>query len=174
MIFCEIKLHIQFYFHRYGLGDIAIDDIVVSSSCPVEERLCTFEDPVMCNYVNDPLAQYNWTHTTGLDEIISSAKPKIDHTDGTSFGAYAIVDISQSSTEHTDQRARLISPSITPNGEQCVEFWYYFDGDVLSASSKLNVYVRANSAQSNSSNYLIWSRSLPQVKFEKFSFEKFK
>jgi len=157
--------HIQYYVFssRYGLGDIAIDDISLSDSCPTEERLCTFEDPIMCKYVNDPLTQYQWIHTTGLDQVVSDAKPSVDHTDGTTFGAYAMVDISKSSSNNTDQRARLISPTITPNGEQCVEFWYYSDGDLLTSSSKLNVLVRANSEQSNSSNYLIWSKSLPQV-----------
>ncbi len=91
-------------------------------------------------------------------------KPSIDHTDGTSNGAYMIVDISQSSSTIINQRARLISPVITPNGEQCVEFWYYSDSDALSSASKLSVFVRTNYEAKNSSSYLIWSKNILQVR----------
>lgn len=117
----------------------------------------------MCNYVNDHSIQYNWTRITGDEHIISSLKPLTDHTDGTGNGAYMIVDISQSSSTTINQRARLISPVITPNGEQCVEFWYYSDADSLSASSKLSVYVRPTSPSTTTSSYLIWSKNMHQV-----------
>ena len=162
--FSSQKFFIPFYkSYRYGLGDIALDDIVVSNSCPPDDRLCTFEDPSICNYVNDAVTQYNWTRTTGANQIISASKPLIDHTDGTSNGAYMIVDISQSSTTTINQRARLLSPVINPNGEQCVEFWYYFDAETLSTASKLSVFVRTNPHMSNESNYLIWSKNIHQV-----------
>lgn len=142
---------------------MALDDIAVFDSCPVDDRLCTFEDPSMCNYVNDHSTQYNWTRTTGDEHIISASKPLTDHTDDTSNGGYMIVDISQSSSTTINQRARLVSPAITPNGEQCVEFWYYSDADSLSSSSKLSVYIRPVSQTSTASNYLIWSKNMRQV-----------
>ena len=74
-----------------------------------------------------------------------------------------IVDISQSSSTTINQRARLISPVITPNGEQCVEFWYYSDADSLSSTSKLSVYVRPTTPASSTSSYLIWSKNMHQV-----------
>lgn len=117
----------------------------------------------MCNYVNDQSMQYNWTRTTGDEHIISSLKPLVDQTDGTSNGAYMIVDISQSSSTTINQRARLISPVITPNGEQCVEFWYYSDADSLSSSSKLSVYIRPTSPASSTSSSLIWSKNMHEV-----------
>lgn len=76
-----------------------------------------------------------------------------------------IVDISQSSSSIINQRARLISTDITPNGEQCVEFWYYTDAEVLSSASKLNVYVRTKTQSTNSSGYLIWTKNTFQVCF---------
>jgi len=74
-----------------------------------------------------------------------------------------IVDISQSSSTIINQRARLISPDITPNGEQCVEFWYYSDAELLSSGSKLNVFVRTKTQSTNTSGYLIWSKNILQV-----------
>ncbi len=158
--------------YRYGLGDIALDDIVVSTSCPQDNRLCTFEDPSICNYVNDGLTEYNWKRTTGDDQSISSLKPPIDHTDETSNGAYMIVDISQSSTTIMNQRARLISPDITPNGEQCVEFWYYTDVEILGSNSKLNVFARPNINSTNTTGYLIWSKNIAQVNYYYFLYER--
>jgi hypothetical protein len=76
-----------------------------------------------------------------------------------------IVDISQSSSTIINQRARLISPDITPNGEQCVEFWYYSDAELLSSGSKLNVFVRTNTQSTNTSGYLIWSKNILQVNY---------
>jgi hypothetical protein len=76
-----------------------------------------------------------------------------------------IVDISQSSSTIINQRARLISPDITPNGEQCVEFWYYSDAELLSSGSKLNVFVRTNTQSTNTSGYLIWSKNILQVSY---------
>ncbi|CAF0847412.1 unnamed protein product, partial [Rotaria sordida] len=142
---------------QYGLGDIALDDIVVYGSCPNEDRLCTFEDSSLCNYANDVETQYNWTRTTGDDPLASGFKPSVDHTDGTSNGAYMLVDISKSSSNVTNQRARLISPVMVPNGEQCVEFWYYTDAEALSSASRLNLFVRTSTQLTNTSGYLIWS-----------------
>ena len=149
--------------NRYHLGDIALDDIVVYDSCPNDNRFCTFEDPSICNYANDALTQYNWTRTTGDAPLASGFKPSTDHTDGTSNGAYMLVDISQSSSTITNQRARLVSQTVVPNGEQCVEFWYYIDAEALSTASKLNLYVRPTAQQANSSGYLIWSKNILRV-----------
>jgi len=74
-----------------------------------------------------------------------------------------LVDISQSSPTITNQRARLVSQTIIPNGEQCVEFWYYTDAEALSSASKLNLFVRTTAQQSNSSGYLIWSKNILNV-----------
>lgn len=117
----------------------------------------------MCNYVNDASSQYNWVRTTGDAQLVSTSKPIIDHTDGTGNGAYMIVDISQSSSSIINQRARLTSTDITPNGEQCVEFWYYSDAEILSSNSKLNVYARPKTQSTNSSGYLVWSKNIFQV-----------
>jgi len=76
-----------------------------------------------------------------------------------------IVDISQSSSITLNQRARLISPDITPNGEQCVEFWYYSNSDAVSSASKLNVFVRTKTQSTNTSGYLIWSKNILQVSY---------
>jgi hypothetical protein len=45
-----------------------------------------------------------------------------------------------------------------PNGEQCVEFWYYSNGNILSSASALSVYVRTQTQPSNSTGFLIWSK----------------
>ena len=127
--------------------------------------MCTFEDPSICNYVNDPLTQYNWTRTTGDDSLFNGFKPDIDHTDGTSNGAYMLVDISKSSTTITNQRARLISPVVMPNGAQCIEFWYYTDAEALSTASRLNLFLRTSTQPTNSSGYLIWSKNILRVSY---------
>ncbi|CAF1276484.1 unnamed protein product [Adineta steineri] len=141
-------------------GDIALDDIVVYDSCPNENRLCTFEDASICNYVNDASTQYNWVRTTGDDPLASGSKPTTDHTDGTSNGAYMLIDISKASSTIINQRARLMSQTTSSNGEQCIEFWYYTDANILNTSSKLNLFIRSSTTTSNSSDYLIWSRSI--------------
>jgi hypothetical protein len=87
----------------------------------------------------------------------------IDHTDGTSNGAYMLVDITNSSTTNNNKRARLVSPIVTPNGEQCVEFWYYTDADISSLSSRLNIYVRTTAQLANTTGYLISSQSVLRV-----------
>jgi hypothetical protein len=145
------------------MGDIGLDDIAVYTSCPNEDRLCTFEDPSICGYANDVLTQYNWTRTTGDDPLATGSKPTTDHTDGTSNGAYMLVDISQSSSLITNQRARLVSPMILSNGEQCVEFWYYTDAEALSTASRLNLFVRSSMQSANASGYLIWSKNILRV-----------
>ncbi len=89
----------------------------------------------------------------------------IDQTDGTGNGGYMIVDISQSSLVTINQRARLMSPIINPNGEQCIEFWYYSDADIPSSPSRLTVFIRANPQAKNESNYLIWSKNIVQVSY---------
>ncbi|CAF4185562.1 unnamed protein product, partial [Rotaria sp. Silwood2] len=147
---------------QYSQGDIGLDDIAVYGSCPNEDRLCTFEDPSQCNYVNDALTQYNWTRITGDDPFASGFKPSTDHTDGTSNGAYMLVDISKSSSIINNQRARLVSPVMVPNGEQCVEFWYYADAEILSSASKLKLFVRTSTQSTNTSGYLIWSKNIVQ------------
>lgn len=117
----------------------------------------------MCDYVNDAASQYSWVRTTGDDPLASGFKPSTDHTDGTSNGAYALVDISRSSSTVNNQRARLISPVVMPNGEQCVEYWYYTDAEILSSASKLNLYVRSMDPPTNASGYLIASQSVSRV-----------
>jgi hypothetical protein len=148
---------------RFGLGDIALDDIVVYDTCPNQDRLCTFEDPKICDFVNDAASQYNWVRTTGDDPLASGFKPSIDHTDGTSNGAYIFVDLSRSSPTANNQRARLISPTVTPNGEQCVEYWYYTDAEILSSASKLNLYVRSVDPPTNATGFLIATQSVSRV-----------
>jgi hypothetical protein len=103
--------------------------------------------------------------TTGDDPLASSFKPSTDHTDGTSNGAYMLVDISKASSIITNQRARLVSPVIVANGEQCVEFWYYTDAEALSTASRLNLFVRTNTQKNASAGYLIWSKSILRVSF---------
>ncbi|CAM4935869.1 unnamed protein product [Rotaria socialis] len=145
---------------QFGLGDIAIDDIVVYQSCPNEDRLCSFEDPKLCSYSSDATTQYNWIRTTGNDPVGTGFKPLTDHTDGTINGAYMLVNISKPAQGVTDQRARLTSPVIVPNGEQCVEFWYYLDGELISTLSKLQLFVRTSKQSTNTTGYLIWSKNI--------------
>ena len=165
----KILVNEHLVYIRFHLGDIALDDIVVSDSCPKDDRLCTFEDTNICNYANDVGTQYNWVRTTGDDPFMNNNKPTTDHTDSTGNGAYMIIDVTQSSASATNQRARLISQTIVPNGEQCIEFWYYADAKVISTSSKLNLFVRPYTAASNSSDYLLWSKPILQVSYSSFS-----
>jgi hypothetical protein len=74
-----------------------------------------------------------------------------------------LVDISKSSSTITNQRARLVSPVVMANGEQCVEFWYYTDAEALSTASRLNLFVRTSTQPTNSSGYLIWSKNILRV-----------
>lgn len=76
-----------------------------------------------------------------------------------------LVDISKSSPTITNQRARFVSPVIMPNGEQCVEFWYYTEANALSSASKLNLFVRTSTQSPNTTGYLIWMKSVLPVSF---------
>ena len=164
-----IPLPISSSSHRFGLGDIALDDIVVYTSCKTDDRLCTFEDPTICNYASSTTDQYNWIRVTGDDPIATGFKPPIDHTDGTSNGAYMMIDVTKPSALSNNQRARLTSPMFVPNGDQCVEYWYYTDAEILSSNSRLKVFVRTSTQSANATGYLIGTEQIFRVRIRFYS-----
>lgn len=76
-----------------------------------------------------------------------------------------LVDITKSSSTVTNQRARLLSPVIMPNGEQCIEFWYYSDAEPLSTASQLKVFIRNATQSTNTSGYIVWSKNILKVNY---------
>lgn len=81
-----------------------------------------------------------------------------------------MIDITKPSALINNQRARLTSPVIIPNGEQCVEYWYYTDAEILSSNSRLRVYVRPSTQSTNSTGYLIGTERIFRVRIDFFLF----
>ncbi len=66
-------------------GYAAVDDILVhEGDCPPVD-FCTFEKD-LCEYVNDPDADFTWSRGNSTQGSTNTTGPSIDHTLGTSDG----------------------------------------------------------------------------------------
>ncbi|XP_067654295.1 MAM and LDL-receptor class A domain-containing protein 1-like isoform X2 [Haliotis asinina] len=138
-------------------GDIAIDDITVTSSTcgiippnaaaiPQTTAKVTTPSPgtaaFSCNFENDfcgwvqitKMDLSNWKRRQG---VTSGTGPSTDHTFGISHGYYILSETSSVSGKTRD-KAQLSSPLVQA-GQSCITFWYNMYG---SNGSALNVYVQ--------------------------------
>ncbi|XP_041465040.1 MAM and LDL-receptor class A domain-containing protein 1-like [Lytechinus variegatus] len=127
---------------RYD-GDIAIDDVMVTSyACPgnhvyanVSSVSCEFEEADICHYVQDRTTDTeDWQWGNG-QTYVDFTGPSVDHTRGDELGFYLFFERSVGGGDD----ARISSPPIQPQrASSCVEFWYHMYGTDVNA---LIVYI---------------------------------
>ncbi|XP_066300039.1 MAM and LDL-receptor class A domain-containing protein 2-like [Branchiostoma lanceolatum] len=116
------------------VGDISLDDVVLTSGpCPATPE-CTFEAD-LCNWEQALDDDFDWVrHRNGTAS--AGTGPRYDHTYLSSLGYYLYMETS--SPRQPGERVRLLSPFYDANnGEQCLQFWVHMFGDHV---GDLNVY----------------------------------
>ncbi|XP_019632083.1 PREDICTED: MAM and LDL-receptor class A domain-containing protein 2-like [Branchiostoma belcheri] len=135
-------------------GDIAIDDITfldtgcnlkpINANPPTSPTLAptsattgTFDcdfDTDTCGWIQATDDEFDWTRQNGGTGSQNTG-PTTDHTSGSGFYMF----IETSSPQVTGDKARLVSPLVSPTGTKCLTFWYHMYGDHVDS---LNVYVQ--------------------------------
>ncbi|XP_030832894.1 MAM and LDL-receptor class A domain-containing protein 1 [Strongylocentrotus purpuratus] len=131
-------------------GDIALDDILITSyGCPGHHIVknessvsCSFEEVELCYYVQDETdtIDWEWKNRGTKDDYTG---PDGDHTRGDELGFFLY--ISSSTFIDSDDVARIMSPVATASNSasSCVEFWFHMWGRDVET---LNVYVKRESS----------------------------
>ncbi|CAF1593620.1 unnamed protein product, partial [Adineta ricciae] len=123
------------------LGDIALDDIFLSSSeCPAT-RTCDFELG-LCDFQPNPQGSWIQQQATNISNFINE-----DHTSSTSLGYFAMA---------TQDNAKLRSKQYPYAGDECLRFWYFVNGPD-GTTGKLTV-AKQNSPTSTEAE--LWSNNL--------------
>jgi hypothetical protein len=139
---------------RYPLGVIGLDDVRLLPSCPAREnRFCDFESEDICGYTTSDGA-IKWTRQLATD---NSEGPDTDHTTGSQFGYYMFT---AGVSQDEDVRATLTTNKISPNNEQCAEFFYYHKP---SGAGNLNIYaivVEDDKESEYAKKFPIWTEPL--------------
>ena len=112
---------------------MAIDDLIVHEGYCQTTDLCTFENPDLCGYKNDPLVDFEWVRANATSSTTETG-PSIDHTFESADGNFMLFDASKQKP-----KARLISPSQVKSAGSCVHFFYNTNGRDVGA---LKVYSR--------------------------------
>eukprot|EP00795_Rhopilema_esculentum_P012712 gene12712-3431_t len=135
-------------------GDIAIDDVSVTPTCPAPLE-CTFEEtnPPLCGWMNvRGRDRIDWSRATGRTASDGTG-PASDHTYGNDKGYYMFIETS--GWIPTGANAYLMSPQYDPasrTGGKCLQFWYHMYGNSIGT---LNVYLKTGSSYPGSS---MWTR----------------
>ncbi|XP_069046931.1 MAM and LDL-receptor class A domain-containing protein 1 [Lepisosteus oculatus] len=104
---------------------IAVDDIDIREGACIPLGSCDFEDD-SCTWKNAfELDQFDWQRRTGHSHTDAS-EPETDHTLGTIFGTYLLMDTSPPRVQN--DTAWLLSPFLESPMIHCVKFWYYMQG----------------------------------------------
>ncbi|XP_030832820.1 MAM and LDL-receptor class A domain-containing protein 1 [Strongylocentrotus purpuratus] len=143
---------------RYD-GDIAIDDVIVTSyACPgdhvyanVSSVSCEFEEADICHYIQDRSKDTeDWQWGNG-QTYIDFTGPSVDHTRGDELGFYLYFERSVGGGDD----ARISSPPIQPQrASSCVEFWYHMYGTDVNA---LIVYI--NRLEGDLADRPVWNKT---------------
>uniref|UniRef100_A0A3P8W664 Si:ch211-106h4.4 n=4 Tax=Cynoglossus semilaevis TaxID=244447 RepID=A0A3P8W664_CYNSE len=121
-------------------GDIAIDDIGVSSGpCPKSD-LCDFEEGT-CDWQQHTNDDYDWVRKSGSMNNPNTG-PDADHTTDTSVGHYYYLP--SSAADHAHQTAAMSSPLYPAGKGACVQLWYHLYGQGVGT---LNVYQQSEGGQ---------------------------
>eukprot|EP00794_Sanderia_malayensis_P017044 gene17044-18759_t len=140
------------------LGDIAIDDVSVSATCPAALE-CTFEEtnPPLCGWMNvRGRDNFDWTRATGSTASTGTG-PANDHTYGNNKGYYMYIETS--GWQRPGYKAWFMSqqyPSASRTNGKCLQFWYHMYG---SSIGSLNVYIQTGSSLPSTA---AWSRTSNQ------------
>ncbi|CAF1067818.1 unnamed protein product, partial [Brachionus calyciflorus] len=118
------------------VGDIAVDDIVVTSGDCDLQKYCDFESKDICDFFNSHLGIFNWTRKNG-SKTTNGTGPSFDHTTFTNSGYY--MNIESSSPRREGDNAILVSPSYSysVSATRCIQIWYHAYGSDVGT---LNVF----------------------------------
>jgi len=134
-------------------GNIALDDIRLSSGeCP-NVASCDFENQNLCEYSNVLGNDINWL-LADLSQIFNSnfEGPIVDHTFGTNKGNYATFNTINSNKDWSGR----IESEIVEGGQQakCFKFYFSMFSSTPSSVGSLKVYVKSQFDEE-----LMWSLS---------------
>ncbi|XP_042354379.1 MAM and LDL-receptor class A domain-containing protein 1-like [Plectropomus leopardus] len=114
-------------------GDIAIDDIALSSGpCPASD-MCDFEEG-SCNWQQETTDDFDWVRQSGSTHNPNTG-PDSDHTTNTPRGHYYCLP--SSNDDRNGQKAKMSSPLYPAGKGACVQLWYHMYGRDMGT---LNVY----------------------------------
>ena len=121
------------------MGDIAIDDLSLSTSpCTTVDALCTF-DKDTCGYTDDKSSsmQFQWTRASKATSSHNTG-PTNDHTQQSSSGFYMYTE---ASSQKEGDKARMVSPVYPKKSARCLSFWYHMFGQTMGT---LRVFLKVN------------------------------
>ena len=108
-------------------GDIAIDDIAVSSGpCPPDPA-CDFQSG-FCSWTQSKSDDFDWTRRKNGTVSVGTGPPH-DHTYGSDTGYYIYIETS--SPRKPNDRAVLVSPTLDGQSVRCFTFWYHMYGQSI-------------------------------------------
>ncbi|KAI8780792.1 MAM and LDL-receptor class A domain-containing protein 2, partial [Biomphalaria glabrata] len=117
------------------VGDISIDDLLLTHNACPHKALCDFEVD-MCGYSQETNDDFNWIRTQNI-AMPTGASPTTDHTMNSQAGYFAFID--SSPPRKFGDRARIVSPVYPGGGAQCLQFYYYMNG---AGMGSLFIYLR--------------------------------
>ncbi|XP_033638977.1 MAM and LDL-receptor class A domain-containing protein 1-like [Asterias rubens] len=131
-------------------GDIAIDDVLLTTgSCP-KAGLCDFELD-MCGWSNDKSTDdWDWLRTKGATTSYYTG-PTTDHTTNSDSGFYIYYETSFSGMTNGDTTI-LTSQHLDPTAGSCLSFWYHMYGKGIGT---LTVYLK----DKKNAKTQLWSES---------------
>ncbi|XP_076601667.1 MAM and LDL-receptor class A domain-containing protein 1-like [Chaetodon auriga] len=139
-------------------GDIAIDDISLTSGpCPASD-LCDFEEG-SCNWEQQTTDDFDWVRQSG-STLNPNTGPDSDHTTNTATGHYYC--LSSSAADRTGQTARMSSPLYPAGKGACMQLWYHMYGKDV---GMLNVYQQSEDGKET----LIFSQMGDQGRLWRFA-----
>ncbi|XP_033121484.1 enteropeptidase-like [Anneissia japonica] len=117
---------------------------------------CDFEDPSICNFVQDTTDDFNWKRRSASTPSANTG-PSFDHTYGTCKGGYYLHI--EATGQNSNDIARLWTPSYPSTNGLCIKWFYHMYGDSVNT---LNVYVVDSSGNVGSP---VWTRTNNQGNF---------
>ncbi|XP_022096407.1 MAM and LDL-receptor class A domain-containing protein 1-like [Acanthaster planci] len=124
---------------KYWQGDIAIDDVLLTTGACPRAGFCDFERD-MCGWTNaDSGDQWDWLRTKGGTPSLYTG-PSTDHTTNSDSGFYIYFETSLSGMKKND-KAVLRSQHLAITGGSCLSLWYHMYGKGIGT---LTVYTEDN------------------------------
>ncbi|XP_074544676.1 MAM and LDL-receptor class A domain-containing protein 1 [Halichoeres trimaculatus] len=139
-------------------GDIAVDDIVLSSGpCPASD-VCDFEEG-SCNWQQQTSDDFDWIRQSG-PTFNPNTGPDSDHTTNTPTGHYYFLPSSK--TDVAGQTAKMSSPFYPEGKGVCLQLWYHMYGADMGS---LNIYQQSEDGK----QALIFSQTGDQGRLWRFA-----
>ncbi|KAH9494976.1 hypothetical protein Btru_018310, partial [Bulinus truncatus] len=120
---------------RGFVGDISIDDLLLTHNACPHRALCDFEQDV-CGFSQEKNDDFDWKRVQHIG-LLTGNSPTTDHTMNSDRGYYMYLD--SSSPRKFGDKARIVSPVYPGGGAQCVQFYYYMNGADIGS---LFIYLR--------------------------------